>query len=114
MKTRPEAGIHHKFDIEQVVAITADINYSYVYFSNGSCLHRSRTLKWYLERWPILLRIHKNALINVDHIADYQLISGRQPSGYVVMKNGLRLDVSHRNIKKAAAFLAQRKEASER
>ncbi len=113
MKTRPEAGIHHKFDIEQVVAITADINYSYVYFSDGSCLHRSRTLKWYLERWPVLLRIHKNALINVDYIANYHLVSGRQPSGYVIMKNDLRLDVSHRNIKKVADFLAHLKETSE-
>ncbi|GEM_PF-2783240 len=111
MKARPEAGVHHKLDLEQVVAITADINYSYVYFSNGSCVHRSRTLKWYLERWPTLLRIHKNALINVEHIATYHLVSGRQPSGYVIMKNNLRLDVSHRNIKKVADFLAKRQEA---
>ncbi|MCK8493747.1 LytTR family transcriptional regulator [Spirosoma sp. RP8] len=110
MKARPGAGVRHKFDIDQVVAITADVNYSYVYFLNGDCLHRSRTLKWYLERWPDLLRIHKNALINVDKISEYSLISGRQPSGYVIMINNLRLEVSRRNIKQVADYLAQRKQ----
>lgn len=101
MKVNAGAGVRHKFDPQQVIAITADINYSYVHLVNGSCLLRSRTLKWFSERWPTLLRIHKNALINVEHIHHYSLITGKRPSGYVVMTNSLRLEVSRRNIKDA-------------
>ncbi|GAB3884779.1 LytTR family DNA-binding domain-containing protein [Spirosoma agri] len=105
MKASPGAGVRHNLDTDQIIAITADINYSYVYMLNGDCLHRSRTLKWYLDRWPHLLRIHKNALINIDYVQSYSLTGGKQPVGFVVMKNNLRLEVSRRNIKAVGQVL---------
>lgn len=112
MKVNPGAGVRHTFDLNQVIAITADINYSYVHMLNGSCLLRSRTLKWFYDRWPELLRIHKNALINPTFVEYYSVTGGKHPAGYVVMKNSLRLEISRRNVKSVGEQLRLLSEAN--
>ena len=108
MKASPGAGVRHNLDTQQIIAIIADVNYSYVYLLNGDCLHRSRTLKWYVDQWPYLLRIHKNALINPDHVQSYSLTGGKQPSGSVTMNNSLHLEVSRRNIRLVEQVLGKK------
>ena len=105
MKLPPKAGVRHQFTVEQVTAITADINYSYIHLITGERLYISRTLKWCTERWPSLVRIHKNAMINLDHVYNYGQNAGRQQTGYVIMKTNLRLDVSRRRLKEVIQLI---------
>ncbi|GAB3881045.1 LytR/AlgR family response regulator transcription factor [Spirosoma agri] len=98
MKPSFAAGVRQKVEISSIIAITGDVNYSYVYLANGQCQFHSRTLKWLQDRYPSLLRIHKSYLINLNHVTHYSLSRGRSPHGYVVMENDLKLSVSRRNV----------------
>lgn len=90
------AGVRHRLSINQIIAITAAINYSYIHYINGTTQLHSRTLKWFSGQFPSLIRIHKASLINSDQIYYYHLPAIKNSGGYVVMKNNMRLDVSRR------------------
>jgi DNA-binding LytR/AlgR family response regulator len=105
MQARPGAGVRHQIEPDSVIAITADGNYSYIHMINGERLYVSRTLSWFTQRWPALLRIHKHALINPGFINQYQLKMGKRPIGHVVMKTNLRLEVSRRRIREVETYL---------
>jgi DNA-binding LytR/AlgR family response regulator len=90
------AGVRHQLSLDKIIAITAAINYSYVHYTNGTTQLHSRTLKWFSEQFPSLIRIHKASLINSDQIYHYHLPALKNSGGYVVMKNNMRLDVSRR------------------
>lgn len=98
MSTLHAAGIRHRLTLDDIVVITADINYSFVHRVSGVTQLQSRTLKWYADRFPGLLRIHKASLINTRHVHHYFILGGKRPYGYLIMKNGMRLDISRRNI----------------
>ena len=107
MKLSFAAGARHKFDSTKIISIIADINYSYVYSTNGQCHLHSRTLKWFMDRCPALVRIHKHYVINTDYVKSYCIKRGRQPSGYVIMNNDLRLTISTRNLGQIGELLKQ-------
>lgn len=98
MSTLHAAGVRHRLTLDDIVVITADINYSFVHRVSGVTQLQSRTLKWYADRFPSLLRIHKASLINTRHVHHYFIVGGKRPYGYLIMKNGMRLDISRRNI----------------
>ena len=107
MRYSSAAGVRHKFEISSIIAITGDVNYSYVYLDDGQCQFHSRTLKWLQDRYPSLLRIHKSYLINLNHVTHYSLNKGRSPHGYVVMENDLKLSISRRNVELVRELLNQ-------
>ncbi|WP_461129586.1 LytTR family transcriptional regulator DNA-binding domain-containing protein [Spirosoma aerophilum] len=100
------AGAHHRLTPDQIIAITGDTNYSYVHLITGERLHRSRPILFFSKMFPDFLRIHKKALINPTHVSHYNLPIVREPNGYVVMRNDLRLEVSRRRVQQVGQVLS--------
>jgi DNA-binding LytR/AlgR family response regulator len=99
------AGVHHQLKAEQIIAITGDTNYSYIHLASGERLHRSRPILYFSRMFPDFLRIHKKALINPPYVSYYNLPIVREPNGYVIMKNDLRLEVSRRRVQQVGQIL---------
>ncbi|MBD2753326.1 LytR/AlgR family response regulator transcription factor [Spirosoma validum] len=97
MKRVAAAQLQHNFAPEQVLYLTGDVNYCYVYLVNGNQILSSRTLKWYSDRWPHFIRIHKGSLINPRYVHRFALIS--PIAAHLIMRNGASLPVGRRRIK---------------
>ncbi|MVM34957.1 LytTR family transcriptional regulator [Spirosoma sp. HMF4905] len=96
MKRFDAANQQHKFDPNQVLYLIGDINYCTIYLLNGKSILTSRTLKWYSERWPQFIRIHKANLVNSDHI--YSCVVVSSIVAHLIMRNGARLPIGRRRI----------------
>ena len=81
-------------ELDDIVYLSADINYTCIYLSDRSHLTVSRTLKDFEEMLQAhgFLRIHKSHLINLRHVKKYVKGDG----GYVVMSNKAGIEVSQR------------------
>ncbi|WP_460953762.1 LytR/AlgR family response regulator transcription factor [Spirosoma litoris] len=91
------AQVQHKFKPDQVLYLIGDVNYCMVYLLNGKSVLSSRTLKWYSDRWPQFVRIHKANLVNPQHIHSCVVISSIV--AHLIMRNGARLSIGRRRIK---------------
>ncbi|QDK79985.1 LytTR family transcriptional regulator [Spirosoma sp. KCTC 42546] len=96
MKRLAAAQLQHKFDPNQVLYLTGDVNYCSVHLLNGKAILSSRTLKWYNDRWPHFIRIHKANLINPQHIHSCIVVSSIV--AHLIMRNGARLPIGRRRI----------------
>ena len=81
-------------DIENIMYIEADSNYSNFYFSNRNVICASKPLHEYatLLEDNQFVRIHKSYAINLDHVQEYVKGEG----GNVIMSNGKEIEVSRR------------------
>jgi len=84
----------HIVDIPEIVRCESSGNYTHFYFSDGSKLLVTRTLKEFdqLLQEHRFARVHQSHLINVNHIKEYVKLDG----GYLVMRDGTRVGVSTR------------------
>ncbi|GAB4017853.1 LytTR family transcriptional regulator [Spirosoma sp. KCTC 42546] len=96
MKNVNAAQLQHKFAPQKVLYLTGDINYCTLYLLDGKAILSSRTLKWYFERWPNFVRIHKAHLVNPDHI--YSCVLSSSTDAHLIMRNGARLTIGRRRI----------------
>ncbi|MVM33837.1 LytTR family transcriptional regulator [Spirosoma sp. HMF4905] len=97
MKRSDAVPLLHKFDVSQILYLIGDINYSTVYLLDGQAIVTSRTLKWYSERWPQLLRVHKGSLVNPEQIHSCIVVSSEV--SHLIMRDGARLLIGRRRIK---------------
>ena len=91
-------------DTDEIIRVEADNNYSQFYFINRPKILISKTLKEFEE---LLLphnffRVHQSHLINLMHVESVLSEDG----GYVVMKQGHKVEISRR---RKADFLARLK-----
>ncbi|MVM33592.1 LytTR family transcriptional regulator [Spirosoma sp. HMF4905] len=96
MKRLAAAQVQHKFDPEKVIYLTGDVNYCTVYLLNGKTVLTSRTLKWYNDRWPQFMRVHKGSLVNPEQIHSCVVVSSIV--AHLIMRNGARLPIGRRRI----------------
>ncbi|MVM33587.1 LytTR family transcriptional regulator [Spirosoma sp. HMF4905] len=96
MKRLAAAQLQHKFDPEKVLYLTGDVNYCSVHLVNGTVILTSRTLKWYSDRWPQFMRVHKGHLVNPQHI--YSCVVASPIVAHLIMSDGARLPISRRRI----------------
>ena len=91
-------------DTEDIIRIEADNNYSIFYFTNRPKLLISKTLKEFEEHLTShnFFRIHQSHLVNLNHVGSVQSEDG----GYVVMKQGDKVEISRR---RKAEFMARLK-----
>jgi len=84
----------HFFDINTVVHIEAQSNYSIIYFSDNRKITASKTLKDFEDLLPddLFFRVHHSHLINLQYIKRY--IKG--DGGQVELENGKLVDISRR------------------
>jgi two-component system, LytTR family, response regulator len=79
-------------DIEDIVCIDSDGNYSHLFFSNGTSLLVSRTLKEFEDILETkgFMRVHHSHIISLKKLRKYLKADG----GYVVMEDGKKISVS--------------------
>lgn len=89
------------YDINEVVHLEANSNYTNIYFSNKTKMVASKTLKEFEELLPgeIFFRTHHSHIINLNYVKRY--IKG--DGGQIELQNGNYVDVSRR---KKDEFLA--------
>ena len=103
MKNLNAAHQQHKFLPDQILYLVGDVNYSTVYSLDGEKILSSRTLKWYADRWPRFIRVHKAHLVNPEHIYSCIVVSSIQ--AHLIMRNGARLTIGRRRILEVANLL---------
>jgi two-component system LytT family response regulator len=82
------------FEINDIVSLGAENNYTIIFLKSGLKITVSKTLKDFEELLPgaIFLRIHHSWIINKTHCQKYLKGEG----GQVIMSNGQVLDVARR------------------
>lgn len=82
------------YDINDIIHLEANSNYTNIYFSNKTKIIASKTLKEFEELLPddIFFRTHHSHLINLNFIKRY--IKG--DGGQIELQNGRYVDVSRR------------------
>lgn len=82
------------YDINDVIHLEANSNYTNIYFNNKTKILASKTLKEFEELLPddIFFRTHHSHLINLNYIKRY--IKG--DGGQIELQNGNYVDVSRR------------------
>ncbi len=104
MKTAQNIPIGSRRTISpnEVILLTADINYTRVYFLNGAKMTVATPLKELEKRFAQcteFFRTHKSFLVNINYIKNYDSDGNES---YVQMKNDYRVTVSRR---KKRAFI---------
>ncbi|WP_080056294.1 LytR/AlgR family response regulator transcription factor [Spirosoma aerolatum] len=84
------------FDPSQVMYLAGDVNYCFIYLKGGKQILSSRTLKWYHQRWPQFIRIHKGYLVNPAYVRRWMIIS--PVLAFTIMTDGVSLSVGRRRI----------------
>jgi two-component system LytT family response regulator len=81
-------------EINEIIRIEADSNYSVFHLANRDNITVSRVLKEYEEILPEnqFVRIHKSSIVNLNYLKEYSFKNGLE----VLLKNGEKLPVSRR------------------
>ena len=79
-------------NIDDIIYLESDSNYTHIYFRNGDSELLSKTMKEFEKKLPIksFFRIHHSFIINLNYVKEY--IKGR--GGQVVLMNNKTLNVS--------------------
>lgn len=89
--------------IKDVIRCQSEKNYTYFYFKNRERIIVSKTLKDFDEILTDygFMRIHRSNLINLSYIDRFEKSEG----GFLVMKDGSRVDVSHRKKEALLSYI---------
>ncbi|MFI5453464.1 LytR/AlgR family response regulator transcription factor [Pedobacter sp. UC225_61] len=92
--TLPSGQGYRLVDIDDIIHIAADSNYSVFHLLNLEKIAVSKILKDYEEILPenTFVRIHKSSIVNLKYIKEYNSKNGLQ----VVLNNGETINVSRR------------------
>ncbi|WP_199141603.1 LytR/AlgR family response regulator transcription factor [Pedobacter sp. ASV12] len=92
--TLPSGQGYRLVDIDEIIRIEADSNYSVFHLANLEKIAVSKILKDYEEILPEerFVRIHKSSIVNLKYVKEYNSKNGLQ----VVLTNGEAINVSRR------------------
>lgn len=81
-------------DVDDIIYIEADSNYSVFHLNNHEKVTVSKVLREFEELLPSdqFVRIHKSSIINLNHLKEYNSKNGLQ----ALLKNGESINVSRR------------------
>lgn len=91
-------------DINKIVRLNADSNYTHIILTDKRKFTVARTLKEYEDSLQNMnfFRVHKTHLINLDYVEKYL----RGEGGYVIMADGTEIEVSRRKKNELIALLS--------
>jgi two-component system LytT family response regulator len=80
------------FDVDDVLRLTADDNYTTIFLKDKNKITASKTLKHFEEILPQdnFVRIHRSEIINIHYLKEISYVDG----GSVVMKDGTIIAIS--------------------
>lgn len=90
-------------DVDEIIRLESDNNYTQVFLNGGKMLTVSKTLKEYsdiLEERGFF-RVHQSHLINLNYFELFE----KQDGGYIVLKDGSQIPVSKRKKQVLLSFL---------
>ncbi len=92
--TLPNGQGYTLIDIDEIIHIEADSNYSIFHLAKKEKITVSKVLKDYEEILPQnqFVRIHKSSIINLDYLKEYNSKNGLE----AILKNGEKIAVSRR------------------
>ncbi|MCZ4245783.1 LytR/AlgR family response regulator transcription factor [Pedobacter punctiformis] len=92
--TLPHGQGFKMIDIDDIIYIEADSNYSVFHLNNQDKIAVSKVLREFEELLPSdqFVRIHKSSIINLNHLKEYNSKNGLQ----AFLKNGDSINVSRR------------------
>lgn len=92
-------------NIEDIVCIDSESNYSRLYFQNNTFLLVSRTLKEFEEILEDkgFMRVHHSHLINLNSIQKYIKADG----GYVLLSNGRKVSISRARKEQILEYISK-------
>src|SRR5690606_15837676 len=81
-------------DIDEIMHIEAESNYSTFYLQSKDKITVSKSLKEYEELLPDyqFIRVHKSTIVNLNYLAEYNSKNGLE----LILKNGEKIAVSRR------------------
>lgn len=90
----PNGQGYSLINIDDIIYIEADSNYSTFYLINKETITVSKVLKEYEEILPAdqFVRVHKSSIINLNFLKEYNSKNGVE----VILKNGEKIAVSRR------------------
>ena len=90
--TLPIGNMLEFFDVDEIVRVESDSNYSHIFLANQKKITLSKTLKDVEEniKGEPFFRVHQSHLINTNHID--KAVKGE--NAYVVMKDGTTITIS--------------------
>lgn len=88
----PEGNLLNFYDVDEILRVESDSNYSHIYLLNGKKITLSKTLKEVEEniKGKPFFRIHQSHLINTNHI----LKISKGENAYVLMSDGTNITIS--------------------
>jgi two-component system, LytTR family, response regulator len=88
----PVGNMLEFFDVDEIIRVESDSNYSHIYLANQKKITLSKTLKDVEEniKGEPFFRVHQSHLINTNHVE--KAVKGE--NAYVVMKDGTTITVS--------------------
>ncbi len=103
----PQLGSINFIDVDEIVSLQADSNYTIIHLCSMQKLVISKTLKDFEELLDQtqFARIHKSYIINIKYIKEYSTANG----GIVKMKDGNHWSISRRQLD---SFIEKMKTAS--
>lgn len=96
----PNGQGYSLINIDDIIHIAADSNYSVFHLSTGETITVSKVLKEYEEILPDhqFVRIHKSSILNLNYLKEYNSRNGVE----VILKNGEKIAVSRRRASEFA------------
>ncbi|GAB4039662.1 LytTR family transcriptional regulator DNA-binding domain-containing protein [Spirosoma gilvum] len=91
-------GAQFRTSPSKILYLIGDINYCRIYLINGEVVLMSHTLKWYEDRWPSFLRIHKRVLINPTYAYSLHMSPHSRNNSHVIMDNQASLPIARRRL----------------
>lgn len=90
----PNGQGYSLINIDDIIHIEADSNYSIFHLANKETITVSKVLKEYEEILPEqqFVRIHKSSIVNLNYLKEYNSKNGME----VILKNGEKIAVSRR------------------
>lgn len=88
----PVGNMLEFFDVDEIIRVESDSNYSHIFLANQKKITLSKTLKDVEEniKGEPFFRVHQSHLINTNHVE--KAVKGE--NAYVVMKDGTTITVS--------------------
>lgn len=97
-------GQHQPVQVDSIVWLKSEANYTWVYFLDGSSKIISQPLGWF-EKKLDFIRIHRSSLANPVHVKHFSQKKSR--TGSIELVNGMTLMVSRNRLEHTVTRLKQ-------
>lgn len=96
----------HILEIDKIVKLVADINYTNIHLTDGKVLFVSKTLKEF-EKILVeknFVRLHRSHLVNLKYVKEY---NSNNNTKNIILTDGSKLEISKNKLKDVIGYIEQ-------